>query len=164
MLKTISFVIIILFVSYACASSECAKENNDKVNKVEFTLDEIGINLKQVFVWINMMPGPDFKPRINITGEIEITESSEYEIEQITLSTINIYQNDLQFYSIEPIIRFGEKPSGDDKLLIIFSTEEGMNVKDKFDIDTEVDVEFIFTSYHGTFSRFEKNLVIQKAY
>lgn len=164
MLKTISFVIIILFVSYACASSECAKENNDKVNKVEFTLDEIGINLKQVFVWINMMPGPDFNPRINITGEIEVTESSEYEIEQITLSTINIYQNDLQFYSIEPIIRFGENPSGDSNKLLIFSTKDGMNVKENFDVNAEVDVEFIFELDGSTFPRYENNLVIQKAY
>ena len=161
MIKTIYFLIISLFILCACASSDCS---NDKLNKDELTLDEKGINLKQVFVWINMMPGPDFNPRINITGEIEVTESSEYEYEQIALSTINIYQNDLQFYSIEPVIRIGENTSSDNKKLLIFSTKDGMNVKENFDVNTEVDVEFIFKLDDRIFSRYEKKLVIQKAH
>jgi len=164
MLKTINYVLIVLFISYACASSDCSKESSNKIDKDELTQDEMEIDLKQVFVWINMMPGPDFNPRINITGEIEVTESSEYEFEQIELTTINIYQNDLQFYSIEPVIRIGENPSSDNKKLLIFSTKDGMNVKENFDVNTEVDVEFIFKLDDRTFSRYEKNLVIQKAH
>lgn len=161
MIKTIYFLIISLFILCACASSDCT---NDKLNKDELTLDEKGINLKQFFVWINMMPGPDFKPRINITGEIEISESSEYIIEQMNLSFINIYQNDIQFYSIEPVVRIGENPSGDNKKLLIFSTKDGMDVKNNFDINTEVDVEFIFVYDGETFSQFEKDVIIQKAH
>lgn len=161
MIKTIYFLIISLFILCACASSDCT---NDKLNKDELTLDEKGINLKQFFVWINMMPGPDFKPRINITGEIEISELSEYIIEQMNLSFINIYQNDIQFYSIEPVVRIGENPSGDNKKLLIFSTKDGMDVKNNFDINTEVDVEFIFVYDGETFSQFEKDVIIQKAH
>lgn len=161
MIKTIYFLIISLFILYACASSDCS---NDNLNKDELTLDEKGINLKQFFVWINMMPGPDFKPRINITGKIEISELSEYNIEQVNLLFVNIYQNDIQFYSVEPVVRIGENPSGDNKKLLIFSTKDGMDVKNNFEIDSVVDAEFIFEFDGNTFSQFEKNVIIQKAY
>lgn len=73
------FVIIISFIT-GCASSTTENENEMKV-EIEFvTLDS----------WLNLMPGPGSTGLFHIAGEISVTNNSEKEIRNFTISKIDI--------------------------------------------------------------------------
>ena len=78
----ISTIVIILFI-VGCSSQLPEIKKIDKVSNIYE--NNLRVNIKKVYAWINLMPGD--KPRFHITGSVELFEDSKYELEKDVLAT-----------------------------------------------------------------------------
>lgn len=157
-------VIILFALLIGCSSEDLSKKSDAKIDTEELYTPDLKVKFKEVYSWVNLMPGPDAKPRFNITGEIEILPSVKYDLKYMDLSLINIYQNDEMVYSIKPEVRIDKSRSTDKLKLIIFSTIKGLLLDAKLDMDATVDAKFIFDQDNDRYSYFIEGIKINKAY
>lgn len=156
-------VIVLLFIFASCTSDEVTKKDESDYD-VEMFTPELKVEFKEVYSWINLMPGPDAQARFNITGEIEIFQSSDYDFSRMNLTLIKIFQNKELIYTIKPEIRSDDKRSTTESKFIIFGTVRGMLPDPKLDTERVIDAQFIFEEEDELYSYLIKNVKIDKAY
>lgn len=161
--KKIIIAVLSAIFLFSCTSEK--KTMKDDINDTdELTSVELNVKFNKVYSWINLMPGPNAKPRFHITGEFEVYESGAYEIDKLNLTQINIYQNGEIVYSIKPEVRQDEKLSNDKMRYQLFSTIRGLFVSEKLNTEKPVDAKFIFEYYDKMYSYYIKDVEIEKAY
>ena len=102
--------------------------------------NDLRINAKQIYSWINRMPGS--KARFHISGEIELLENSEYDIANTTIKKVKVIQNNATIYQFTPK---SEMNSNDDKKSILFSTIRGLLVSVILDPEKSIDLEILLS-------------------
>jgi len=155
----ISVVALIIGVSlfYNCSSSVPQKEIGEVDTELIYT-DEVRLNVNKIYSWINAMPG--VKPRFNVTGELEILENSNYELEYIKIVKVTILQDQKLVYIFTPTIK--EEFQGDKKS-IIFSTIRGLLLNAALDQKKSIDISINFDDGSTTFNYIINNVPIEKA-
>lgn len=169
-MKTKTTIFIFLFLIFtACSSSkfeytdvdmekeETAEENTDTESFAVVSVDKI-------YCWINLMPGPDQVPRFQITGSISIPNSDNYDLDEVTLKLIKIYQNGNPYFLIKPTIRENKREKSGYSKEFIFSTISGLKLVQGFNRDENVNVEFIFDNDGEMFTYKVTDQPIEKAY
>lgn len=161
--KKYILVILLLFLFASCTSDEVTKKDEADYD-VEMFTPELKVDFKEVYSWINLMPGPDAQARFNITGEFEIFQTSDYDFSKMNLTLIKIFQNKELIYSIKPEIRIDDKRSTNESKFIIFGTIKGLLPDPKLNTEGVIDAQFIFTEDDELYSHLIKNVKIDKAY
>lgn len=156
-------VIMLIFIFASCTSDEVSKKDEADYEVDMFT-PELKVDFKEVYSWINLMPGPDAQARFNITGEFEIFQSTDYDFSRMDLTLIKIFQDKELIYSIKPEIRIDDKRSTTESKFIIFGTIKGMFPDQKLDTERVIDAQFIFEEDDELYSYLIKNVKIDKAY
>ena len=139
--KLLIFTIIIasLFIINSCSSSlpEIKKFENEDSSIYE---NNLRINTKQLFSWINRMPGG--KARFHISGELELLESSELDITNTSISKIKIIQSGTEIYQFTPKYEITKKGN---VRVITFSTIRGLLVSVLLDVSKTIDVKILLS-------------------
>ncbi|MCZ7604071.1 MAG: hypothetical protein M5R37_14510 [Melioribacteraceae bacterium] len=161
--KKYILVILLLFLFASCTSDEVTKKDEADYD-VEMFTPELKVDFKEVYSWINLMPGPDAQARFNITGEFEIFQTSDYDFSKMNLTLIKIFQDKELIYSIKPEIRIDDKRSTNESKFIIFGTIKGLLPDPKLNTEGVIDAQFIFTEDDELYSHLIKNVKIDKAY
>lgn len=161
--KKIIITVLSAIIFFSCTSEKKTMKDGIK-DTDELTSVELNVKFNKVYSWINLMPGPNAKPRFHITGELEVYKSGAYEIDKLNLTQINIYQNRELIYSIKPEVRQDEKLSKDKMRFLLFSTIRGLFVSEKLDTEKPVDAKFIFEYSDEMYSYYIKDIEIEKAY
>jgi len=126
---------LIMFLGYGCSSSL------PEIKQIEQKKDNIyddgrRINVKQIYSWVNKMPGQ--KKRFHITGNIEILEDSKYNIDDISVTSIIIEQGNNTIYEFIPKTVVD---SSNNIKTILFSTVRGLLFSTVIDIYKSIDVK-----------------------
>lgn len=158
-------ILFLTLVFFAACTSE--NESTKRVEKTDTESDgsqELIIEFDKVYSWVNLMPGPDAKPSFHITGEIKLFESGAYNLSELQLAQINIYQNNETVFSFKPDVRLKENLSAEKVKLLVFSTITGLFVKNNLNYEKPVDAKFIFKHNSELFSYTVNDIKIEKAY
>ncbi|PIQ10997.1 MAG: hypothetical protein COW71_01490 [Ignavibacteriales bacterium CG18_big_fil_WC_8_21_14_2_50_31_20] len=159
-IKNTKYFIAILFliILNGCSSSLPEIKNAEVGEKLIYEND-LRINNKQIYCWVNKMPGD--KPRFNITGELNIFDDSEYNIKTVTIKTIFIMQDNKNVYQFTPNME--TKFSGNIKI-ITFSTIKGMLLSLQLDTSKNVDIKILLTDSANEIEYFIHNIVIEEVH
>lgn len=133
---TIVFISVIAFIK--CSSTVPQKEIGEVETEIIYS-DEIRLNVKSIYSWINVMPGS--KPRFHVTGELEILDNSNYSIENIKIVKITILQDQKMIFIFRP--KINEELSKDKKTLT-FSTIRGLLLNAVLNQKKAIDIVFDF--------------------
>jgi hypothetical protein len=161
-MKTKSFkysVLLVLFIiSYGCSSllPEIGKIDIEETSIYD---NNLRINVRQIYSWINKMPGA--KPRFHTTGELELFEDSEYNINNITIKKIKIIQNNIAVYQFTPKLEI--KMSNNSKT-ILFSTVKGLLLSSVIDSQKHIDVKIILSDSAEDINYVIPNVVIDEVH
>lgn len=151
----IVFFTIIAFVK--CSSTVPQKEIGEVETEMIYS-DEIRLNVKSIFSWINAMPGS--KPRFHVTGELEVLDNSNYSIENIKIIKITILQDQKMIFMFTPKIKEELKR---DKKTLTFSTIRGLLVNAALDQKKAIDIMFDFDDGSTEIKYVIKNVNIEIA-
>jgi len=159
-IKNIKYFIALLFLilGNGCSSSLPEIKNADVEEKSIYEND-LRINNRQIYCWVNKMPGD--KPRFNITGELNIFDDSEYDIKTVTIKTIYIMQNNKVVYQFTPNME--SKFSGNLKT-ITFSTIKGMLLSLQLDTNKNVDIKILLADNSNEIDYFIQNITIEEVH
>ncbi len=142
MKKNITIKILVFFLSllvYQCSSSLPEVKTVDSAEETIYK-NNLRINSKQIYCWVNKMPGS--KARFHVSGELELLDNSDYEIENTSIEMVEIIQNDETIYQFTPKVR---EEMHDNGKKIIFSTIRGLLLTLALDSKKSIDVK-IFLS------------------
>ncbi|VAX27608.1 hypothetical protein MNBD_IGNAVI01-954 [hydrothermal vent metagenome] len=154
-LITITILSILSFIK--CSSSVPQKE----IGKVETELvyqNEILLNVKKVYSWINAMPGQ--KPRFQITGELEILDDSNYNLERLKIVRITILQDKKMIFIFKPNVK---EEMLKNKKSVIFSTVRGLLLNAALNEKKPIDIVIEFNDGSTEFKYTISNITIEKA-
>ena len=138
LLKILSIIIgLIIFVSCSSSLPEIKNVADEESSIYE---NNLRINTKQIYSWINKMPGS--KARFHVSGELELLENSELDITTTKISKIKILQGGTEVYQFIP--KYEMKKKGDIRI-ITFSTIRGLLVSIMLDAKKTIDIKIILT-------------------
>ncbi|MBU1114537.1 MAG: hypothetical protein KKE09_05310 [Bacteroidetes bacterium] len=153
-------IFTLLFVWSACSSSTPeVKKVNPQEKESPIYDNNLRINTKQIYCWVNKMPGE--KARFNITGELVFFDDSDYDINNITIKKILIIQNNNVLYQLTPKL---ESTFVNNSKSILFSTVKGMLVSIQLDSEKSIDVKVILSDNNNEIEYFIKKVKIEEAY
>lgn len=136
----ISFVLTLFILGITgCSSSVPEIKTVPKISEGIYK-DDLRINVKQIYAWVNLMPGA--KARFHLTGSIELLDDSKYDLENVTIKEINIVQNKNSIYHFTPKI---EETFVDNKKSFLFSTIRGLLLTSILDRNKSIDVELLIS-------------------
>jgi len=153
------FIAILFLIILNGCSSSLPEIKNAEVEEKSIYENDLRINNKQIYCWVNKMPGD--KPRFNITGELNIFDDSEYNIKTVTIKTIFIMQDNKNVYQFTPNME--TKFSGNIKI-ITFSTIKGMLLSLQLDTSKNVDIKILLTDSANEIEYFIQNIVIEEVH
>lgn len=155
----ISFsIILFVFLLVGCSSSIPETRTVAKISE-EIYKNDLRINIKQIYAWVNLMPGA--KSRFHITGSIELLEDTEYDIENVTIKKINIIQNKNTIYQFTPKI---EAKIEQNKKSFLFSTIRGLLLTSILNREKTIDVELLFSDSSSEIMHLIPNVEIYEAH
>lgn len=155
------FIVGILL--FSCAESEkVQKDEEEKIPPKKTFEPTIMLEVQKLTGWIDMMPNSDGK--FNITGEIIIPPSDEYDYEEVELDAVKIIQKDKVVYSLSPTTRIKEMDEQFPGKGMIFSTIKGVSLNPNFNSDKTFDVEFVLKQGDEEFYYRSYNNKVEKAY
>lgn len=169
-IKILSILLALLFIS-ACSSSKFEFKDVDMESK-EGSREEIAnsnaeapvvISVDKIYSWIDLLPGPDQTPRIQVSGSISIPNSDSYDLEDISLKLIKIYQNGTPYFLIKPVIRTNKREESEYSKEFIFSTITGLKLVPGFNSNRNIDIEFLFDNDGEMFTYTVPDQKIEKA-
>jgi len=137
LLISIFFITILIFNQ--CSPSVPQKEIGEVQTEIVYA-DEIRLNVKSIFSWINAMPGS--KPRFHVTGDLEILDNSNYDFQNISITMVTILQDQKMVFMFRPKIKEELKK---DKKSLIFSTVKGLLLNAALNQKKPIDILFDFT-------------------
>lgn len=130
-----SFLIVIgIGLLYQCSSSVPQKEIGEVETEIVYN-EDVRLNVKKVFSWINSMPGE--KKRFHVTGELEILEYSNYNYQQISIQKVTVLQDKKMIFIFTPKI---EEEIEKNKKNLVFSTVRGLLVNAALDQKKSIDL------------------------
>lgn len=142
--KSYIFLLVIILLFTFCAKREVLKDREGNVETDEDITAQIEADIEDIYAWVNLMPGADFKPKFHITGKIVVDESNLYDFKKLRMVQINIYQKGNRVFEIQPEVRESDEETSEDSKYIIFSTVEGESYNDEFNPDNSVDIKILF--------------------
>ncbi len=102
--------------------------------------NNLRINTKQIYSWINRMPGS--KARFHVSGELELLENSEFDITTTKISKIKILQGGTEVYQFTPKYEIKEESGS---RTITFSTIRGLLVSLMLDANETIDIKILLS-------------------
>ena len=136
----ISFVLTLFILGITgCSSSVPEVKRVPKISEGIYK-DDLRINVKQIYAWVNLMPGA--KARFHLTGSIELLDDSAYDLENVTIKEINIVQNKNSIYHFTPKI---EETFVNNKKSFLFSTIRGLLLTSILDRKKSIDIELLIS-------------------
>jgi len=136
----ISFILTLFILGLVgCSSSTLEIRKVEKISEGIYK-DDLRINIKKIYAWVNLMPGS--KARFHITGSIELLEDSEYDLENVSIKKINIVQNKKSIYQFTPKM---EEKLLENKKSILFSTIRGLLLTSALDREKGIDVKLLIS-------------------
>ncbi len=156
--KYLYFILLIVLFLFGCSSSVPQKEIGEVETELVYQ-DEIMLNVKKVYSWINAMPGAD-KPRFHVTGELEILESNNYDFKKLKIVRITILQNQKMIFMFKPTIN---EEVQHNKKKLIFSTVRGLLLNAAFHEKQPIDILIEFTDGSTEFKYSINNIPVEKA-
>jgi hypothetical protein len=153
-------IALILFL-LSCSSEQTVKKEYDSGELEELHIQDVKIFVNKIYSWVNLMPGSE--SRFHITGDFDLLESTNYDINSVKLKSIIIYQGEKEIYRITPTVKELELDPSLGKN-ITFSTIKGLTVHRELNIEEKINIELIF--YEGGDELVYKldNININKAY
>jgi len=169
MKKKIIALIYLLALITACSASKFEyKDNSTSPSENTGTVSGSGsfdiVSVDKFYCWINLMPGPEQVPGLNISGSLSMPLSEKYDIEEIKLNLIKIYQNGHPYFILKPLIRDNKRIKSEYNKEFIFSTVAGSKLVPGFNSDESITVEFIFDNDGETITYKIYDQLIEKAY
>ena len=146
----IAVFIFSLIILTACSSSKfeykdvVLDEEKTEEIPVDNSTPNAVVSVDKMYSWIDLLPGPDQVPRFQITGSISIPKSENYDLDDVKLKIIKIYQNGHPYFYIKPTIRDNKREKSEFQKEFLFSTIVGVKLVPGFNKDENIDVEFIF--------------------
>ncbi|MCF6269086.1 MAG: hypothetical protein L3J41_05200 [Melioribacteraceae bacterium] len=139
--KLFSYAIFILGLTFiiGCSSSVPEIRTTTKISEGIYK-DDIRLNVKQIYAWVNLMPGA--KARFHVTGSIELLEDSKFDLENVTIKKINIIQNNNTIYQFTPKT---EENLEENKKSILFSSIRGLLYTSILKKENTIDVELLLS-------------------
>ncbi|MEE9432545.1 MAG: hypothetical protein V3V16_15975, partial [Melioribacteraceae bacterium] len=122
-------------------------------------IKDVNLNVEKTISWVNLMPGS--KPKFHISGKFNLLKSDDYNIENMKLKYVKVYQSDKEVYFVKPKVRVEDK--GDIKQ-IMFSTLRGLSINKKLNTKQNVMFEFIFNDTSNDFIYQIKDVELQEVY
>jgi len=154
------YLIVLFYLLFlnGCSSS-LSNIKTIALNEESIYDNDLRINIKQIYCWINRMPGA--KPRFNITGELNIFESSKFNFKNVTIKKIYIIQEGKEVYQFTPKI---ETDFIENKKSIIFSTIKGMLLSLQLNTSKNIDIKILLTDSNSKIDYFINNIAIEEVY
>lgn len=155
--KIFALALLSLLLVYCSSSSEVQKDaGKDEAAEVDAYSPTINLNVDNITSWIGENLAK--KKKFHVSGDVIITDSDKYELGNIELQKVNIYQNGELYYSVFPTVQL--KNNDDSQKEILFSTIQGLDVNPMFNYENSFMVEIIFIESGEEFSyRIENNMV-----
>ncbi len=158
--KTLSIIAItilstLLFIQ--CSSSVPQKEIGEVETELVYQ-NEILLNVKKIYCWINAMPGQ--KPRFQVTGELEILDDNNYDLKQLKIVRIIILQEKKMIFMFKPNVK---EDMLKNKKNVIFSTVRGLLLNAALNEKKPVDIVIEFNDGSTDFKYNISNITIEKA-
>ncbi|MAT57139.1 MAG: hypothetical protein K8F60_16970 [Melioribacteraceae bacterium] len=152
------FTILILLLVSCSSEKETVKDLS--IEKKPLFENDINVNVKRVFAWINLMPNTE--PRFNITGEFSLLKTDDIRLDEIELTEIKIYQDEKEIYRIKPIVRWNNDDITSRSFAI--STLKGLSLVPTLDQDQKIDALFEFDYNGEKLLNFIQSIHIEKTY
>lgn len=132
----LNIILVILFGLIACSSEEVTKRGEQ-----EYKEQEVNLIVNEIYSWVNLMPGSE--ARFHITGDLEILESDDYDLNLINLVSVIVYHDSKVIYKISPVVKEDNDGLSNSRK-IKFSTIRGLMVNRELDLDKKIHVDLVF--------------------
>jgi len=147
-----------LLFGNACSTSvpeiKTVEANKDLVYK-----EDLRVNVKQMYCWINRMPGQ--KPRFNVTGELNIYEASDFNINDVTIKKIYVIQKDEIVYQFTPKVDLNIDKN---VKTILFSTIQGLLLSLNLDSTKSVEIKILLSDSAKETEYLIENVAIEEVF
>jgi len=158
--KILSLIIVtilgtLLFIQ--CSSSVPQKEIGEVETELVYQ-NEILLNVKKIYCWINAMPGQI--PRFQVTGELEILDDNNYDLKKLKIVRIIILQEKKMVFMFKPNVK---EELLKNKKNVIFSTIRGLLLNAALNEKKPVDIVIEFSDGSNDFKYTISNITIEKA-
>ncbi|MCF8261002.1 MAG: hypothetical protein K9J12_09525 [Melioribacteraceae bacterium] len=152
MKKILIFIPLLIFV-YSCA----ATPEKFYVAKAKNIIE---VENQEFHVWFDIMPNS--KSNINLSGVVRFSENDKYDYKTISLFSIDIYQNMVKVYSVEPVVKENKYLNLEDEREIIVSLFTGLRKAESLSTDLPVDFVLNFKSGKNNFTTVLEDLQIER--
>jgi len=156
-ITTYLFFISLLFGS-ACSTS-VPEIKTVEANKELVYKEDLRVNVKQIYCWINRMPGQ--KPRFNVTGDLNIFEVSDFNLKDVTIKKVFVIQNDEIIYQFTPKIDLNIDKN---VKTIIFSTVKGLLLTMNLDSKKHVNIKILLSDSAKETEYLIENVAIEEVF
>lgn len=157
-LKILFFISFLLFIS--CSTSDVVKiGKNESKETISKKINDIDLNIEKTVCWINLMPGSSAK--FHISGKFSLPENENYNLEEIELKFVKVYQENIELYFIQPkVVQTNEKFYKE----IIYSTLQGLALNKNFNKNRNVTLELIFNTGSNELKYYIENIKVEEVF
>ena len=155
----------LIFLIGCSSSEETVKKESEEIPKdinIETYQSSIEVEIVNLYAWVNFMPNAD--ERFHISGELVIEESVLYDLSNLNLDLIKVYQEELLMFNIRPTVRQNPNWDEDDSINLMFSTFKGLLAFREFKTDKPIAVEFIFKDGNNEFKYLTTDVEVEETY
>ncbi len=104
-------------------------------NSEDIYVDSLRINTKEIYAWVNRMPGQ--KPRFHVTGNLQIFEDTKYNLNNLIIEGVKVKQGANIIYQFTPTY---EAKYLESFKSIVFSTVRGLLLLSTLDVNKDISI------------------------
>ena len=159
-IRIISTIILLsLFLAHCSSSKETQKDSGkDEATKTEAYSPTIELNVDNITSWLGENLAKEKK--FHVSGDVIIPSSKNYDLKNIELRKVNVFQDGDLFYSVFPTVQL--KKESDLEKEFLFSTIQGLEINPMFNYDDPFTVEIIIGEGGQQYSFRVENNMVQK--
>ena len=158
--KSLIIVVLTGFFLWEC-STPLPEVREIKKTESSVYKNDMKINSKRIYVWVNKMPGVGSKPRLHATGELDFFEDTHYNLKNIEIKKVSILQNNEIIYMFSPSteVKFEKN-----KKVILFSTVKGLLLSSQLDTKKKITLKILLSDGEEEINFFISDVEIHEVF
>ncbi|MCB0746975.1 MAG: hypothetical protein KDC90_05865 [Ignavibacteriae bacterium] len=154
----LKIIIILLSIFLAsCSTTEVTKTEKPVQKIVKKYTNDVELNVEKTISWVNLMPGT--LPKFHVSGKFTLLKNKDYDLEKTKLKFIKIYQDEKEFYFIQPKVL---EEISDESKVITYSTIQGLSINKDLNQKKGITFELVFKEGNSELKYYVENVKVEE--
>jgi hypothetical protein len=150
---------IILFVAGCSTTEKVTKKEELPKEKVVEVKNDLDLKIEQSSCWVNLMPGSE--PKFHTSGKFILDGNGDYNLQNIELKFIKVFQSGNELYYIIPKVIENESTNSKD---VTYSTIRGLSINPDMNVKKPVNLVFIFKDGGNDLKYYLNNIQVEEVH